>query len=81
MAIILLLVIIGAIVFGIAAGATVLNGMKALGTGGGAELRATKYQLKAARKALYPIANGTAGNPALEAQIALDEIDRKELES
>jgi hypothetical protein len=39
------------------------------------ELRAAKSREKIAVKTLRVIANGTSGNPALEAQIALDDIE------
>lgn len=81
MGIIMFLIIIAAVVGGLAVGAVVLSGASSIGSRSNKELRNARYQLKSARKALYLIASGNAGNPALEAQIALDEIDRKELES
>jgi hypothetical protein len=39
------------------------------------ELRAAKQQNKVLTRTMRVIANGTSGNPALEAQIALDEAE------
>lgn len=80
MGIIMFLIIIAAVVGGLALGAVVLSALPALTSRSNNELRTVKYQLRSAQKSLRVIANG-AGNPALEAQIALDEIDRKELEA
>lgn len=81
MGLILLCVIVGSIFGGAALGVTVLSGLGNVGSRNSKELRSVRYQLKSARKALYTIASGTAGNPTLEAQIALEDIDRKELEA
>lgn len=39
------------------------------------ELAASKQRERILTRTMRVIANGTSGNPALEAQIALDEID------
>jgi hypothetical protein len=81
MGVITFLVVVVAVVVGLVLVVGVLSGASTIGQRSNRELRNTKYQLKAARKALYAIASGNSGNPTLEAQIALDEIDRKELEA
>lgn len=81
MGVIMFLIVIAAIVGGLAIGAVVLSGASSIGTRSNHELRTVRYQLKEARKALYSIASENSGNPRLEAQLALEEMDRKELES
>ena len=70
-ALMFLLVIVGIIV--VAFGATVV--VPLLAGSQKRELRAAKQREKIAVKTLRVIANGTSGNPALEAQIALDDIE------
>ena len=81
MGVLMFLIIVAAVVGGLALGAVVLSGLPRLRSLSSSEQRSTKLQLREAQKALRIIANGTSGNPVLEAQIALDEIDRKALES
>lgn len=77
---VVLLIVVGtAAVIALAVGAG--SALPRLNLRRNAELKAVKFQLRSAKAALRTIANGASGNPVLEAQIALDEIDRKELEA
>jgi len=81
MGVITFFIIIAAIVGGLVLGGVVLSGASSIGSRSNKELRTVRYPLTAARRALYSIASENAGNPRLEAQLALEEMDRKELEA
>lgn len=80
MGVLTFLFITGAIVVSVVVGGMVIAALPYLGTRNRSELRAARCQVQSARKALRSIANGDTGNPVLEAQLALEDIDRKELE-
>lgn len=84
MPVIILLVIIFAVVFGIAAGLTIISGAGSIGSRSNGKVRELQTALRnsqtmerLATKGLRAIANG-AGNPVYEAQDALYQIEKIE---
>lgn len=86
MGLILLVIIVAAIAFGIAAGLTVLSGFGSISTHSNgkvkelqADLRNSKATETVAVRALRRIADPTCGAPILEASNALDTINNLEV--
>jgi hypothetical protein len=88
MAIIIVIVIIFAVVAGIAGGLTFVNAASSISTRRDpatnelkAKLRAEREQNMALTRLVRRIAANDVGNAPLEAQLCLEEIDKKELET
>lgn len=86
MAVIVMLVIIFAVVAGVAAGLTVVSSLGSIGTRSNAKVKELQQALRESRatetvavKALRRIADPTCGAPVLEASNALDTINNLEI--